>query len=60
MRDAVTRSEKEAREELKAARKKIREQERELARKEKALAEAAIIITAQKKISQMFQDQKDD
>jgi transposase len=60
VRDAVTRSEKEAREELKAARKKIREQERELARKEKALAEAAIIITAQKKISQMFQDQKDD
>ena len=31
-----------------AAKKKIREQERELIRKEKALAEAAIIITAQK------------
>lgn len=60
VRDAVTKSEKEAREELKAAKKKIREQERELARKEKALAEAAIIITAQKKISQMFPDQKDD
>lgn len=60
VRDAVTKSEKEAREELKAARKKIREQERELTRKEKALAEAAIIITAQKKISQIFQDPRDD
>lgn len=60
VRDAVTKSEQEAREELKAARKKIREQERELTRKEKALAEAAIIITAQKKISQMFQDPRDD
>ena len=60
VRDAVTKSEQEAREELKAAKKKIREQERELARKEKALAEAAIIITAQKKISAMFLDPKDD
>jgi len=60
VRDAVTKSEKEAREELVAAKKKIREQERELARKEKALAEAAIIITAQKKISAMFLDPKDD
>ena len=60
VRDAVTKSEKEAREELKAARKKIREQERELARKEQALAEAAIIIVAQKKISQMFPAPKDD
>jgi transposase-like protein len=60
VRDAVTNSELVAREELKAAKKKIREQERELARKEKALAEAAIIIMAQKKISQMFQDPKDD
>ena len=60
VRDAVTKSEQEAREELKAAKKKIREQERELTRKEKALAEAAIIITAQKKISQMFQDPRDD
>ena len=60
VRDAVTKSEQEAREELKAAKKKIREQERELARKEKALAEAAIIITAQKKISAMFADPKDD
>jgi len=60
VRDAVTNSERVAREELKAAKKKIHEQERELARKEKALAEAAIIIMAQKKISQMFQDPKDD
>lgn len=60
VRDAVTQREQDAREELKAAKKKIREQERELTRKEKALAEAAIIITAQKKISQMFQDPKDD
>ncbi|SIQ66896.1 Transposase [Alkalispirochaeta americana] len=60
VRDAVTKNEQEAREELKAARKKIREQERELTRKEKALAEAAIIITAQKKISRIFQDQEED
>lgn len=60
VRDAVTKSEQEAREELKAAKKKIREQERELARKEKALAEAAIIITSQKKISQLLPDHKDD
>jgi len=60
VRDAVTKSEQEAREELKAAKKKLREQERELARKEKALAEAAIIITAQKKTSQIFQEPKDD
>ncbi|POR04183.1 hypothetical protein AU468_03405 [Alkalispirochaeta sphaeroplastigenens] len=60
VRDAVTKNEQEAREELKAARKKIREQERELARKEKALAEAAIIITAQKKISRIFQGQEED
>jgi hypothetical protein len=37
-----------------AAKKKIREQERELIRKEKALAEAAIIITAQKKFLRCF------
>ena len=48
VRDAVTKREQEVREELKAAKKKIREQERELARKDKALAEAAIIITTQK------------
>ncbi len=60
VRDAVTKSEQKIREELKAAKKKIREQERELARKEKALAEAAILITAQKKISAMFADPEDD
>ena len=54
VRDAVTKSEQRAREELKAAKKKIREQERELARQEKALAEAAIIITAQKKLLRCF------
>ena len=56
----MTKSERETQEELKAAKKKIREQERELARQEKALAEAAIIITAQKKIAQMLQEPEED
>lgn len=60
VREAVTKSEQSAREELKTAKKKIREQERELARKEKALAEAAIIITVQKKTFAMLQDPRDD
>lgn len=60
VRDALTKREQELREELKAAKKKIREQERELARKDKALAEAAIIITVQKKTFAMLQDPKED
>lgn len=36
------------------------EQERELARKEQALSEAAIIILAQKEVSQTFPAPKDD
>ena len=60
VRDAVTKREQEVREELKAAKKKIREQERELARKDKALAEAAIIITTQKKTFALLQEHKDD
>lgn len=59
LRESVSSKEQEAREELKAAKQKIREQERELKRKEKALAEAAIIITAQKKISAMLQEPED-
>ena len=39
VREAVTKGEQAAREDLKAVKKKIREQERELSRKEKALEE---------------------
>ena len=60
VKDALTKREQEIREELKAAKKKIREQERELARKDKALAEAAIIITTQKKTFALLQELKDD
>jgi len=60
VKDALTKREQEIREELKAAKKKIREQERELARKDKALAEAAIIITTQKKTFALLQELKED
>ncbi len=60
VREAMGKGGQRVREELKAARKKIREQERELARRERALAEAAIIITAQKKTQVLFEDRGDD
>ena len=44
----MTKGEQEAHEELKAARKKIWEQEKEINRKDKALAEMAAIVTLQK------------
>jgi hypothetical protein len=50
MREAMGKGEQAMREQLKAAKKKIRQQERELNRKEKALAEMAIIVVAQKKL----------
>jgi transposase len=56
----MTKGEQEAREELKAARKKIREQEKEINRKDKALAEMAAIVTLQKITELLFQDPKED
>lgn len=60
VRDVMDKGEHDMREELKAAKKKIREQERELQRKEKALAEMAIIVAAQKKTHELFKDRTDD
>jgi len=60
MRDAMGKGEQAMCEQLKAAKKKIREQERELNRKEKALAEMAIIVVAQKKTQELFKDRTDD
>lgn len=60
VKDAMKKGDQELREELRAAQKKIREQERELKRKEKALAEMAIIVAAQKKTELLFRDPKDD
>lgn len=60
VRDAMGKGEQAMREQLKAAKKKIHEQERELIRKEKALAEMAIIVVAQKKTQELFKDRTDD
>ncbi|NJL30117.1 MAG: hypothetical protein HC897_20585 [Thermoanaerobaculia bacterium] len=45
----MTKGEQQAREELRAAKKRIRAQEKEVVRKDKALAELAAIVTLQKK-----------
>ena len=60
MREAMGKGEQAMREQLKAAKKKIREQERELNRKEKALAEMAIIVVAQKKTQEVFKDRTNE
>lgn len=49
VRDAMGKGEQDLREELRAVKKKIREQERELVCKERALAEMAIIVAAKKR-----------
>ncbi len=60
VRDAVVKGEKELREELKTVKKQLNGYKKELARKEKALAEMAAIITLQKKTALLFQDREDD
>ena len=44
----------------KATTKRIRKLERELARKEKALAEAAALLVLKKKVEHLYQDQDDE
>jgi transposase len=43
-----------------AAAKRIRQLERELARKEKALAEAATLLVLKKRVTSLFEDEDDD
>lgn len=43
-----------------SAARRIRELERELARKEKALAEAATLLVLKKRVSSLFKDEEDD
>ena len=52
-------SEKELKSATKADRKKVAELEKELARKEKALAEAAALLVLRKKYSTLFEDPED-
>jgi hypothetical protein len=46
--------------ELKALKKRNQELEKELQRKEKALAEAAALLLLKKKLDALMEDQKDD
>ena len=43
-----------------SAARRIRELERELARKEKALAEAATLLVLKKRVTSLFKDEGDD
>ena len=52
-------SDKQLRDVTKADRKKMRQLEKELARKEKALAEAAALLILRKKLDAMFEDHED-
>ena len=60
VREAMTKGEQQAREELRAAKKQIKTQQKELDRKEKALAVLAAIMTLQKKTELLFRDEQDD
>jgi len=56
VRESMTQGEQKAREELRSAKKQIKQQQKDLERKEKALAELSTIITLQKKTQLLFQD----
>ena len=61
----MTKGEQQAREELREAKKKIKQQQKEQTRKDrapkkKALAELAAIVTLQKKTELLFRDHPDD
>lgn len=60
LRDTVTDNNKENQEQLKNAKKKIKALEKELNRKDKALAEMAALITLKKKLHQILEDNEDD
>ena len=53
-------SEKQLRVVTRTDRKKMRQLEKELARKEKALAEAAALLVLRKKLNAMFEDPEDE
>ena len=53
-------SEKQMKVATRADRKKMRQLEKELARKEKALAEAAALLVLRKKLGAMFEDPEDE
>lgn len=53
-------SQKQLKEATKAERKKNRQLEKELGRKEKALAEAAALLVLRKKLDAMFEDPEDE
>ena len=53
-------TEKQLKEATRTDRKKVRALEKELARKEKALAEAAALLVLRKKLNAMFEDHGDD
>lgn len=53
-------TEKQLKDATRADRKQLRALEKELARKEKALAEAAALLVLRKKLNAMFEDPEDD
>ena len=60
VRDFMTKGEQQAREELKAIKKELKMNQKELDRKDKALAEMAAIIALQKKTARLLQDDEED
>jgi len=60
LRDVVTDRSQQKHNELKAAKKRIKDLEKALNRKDKALAEMAAILALKKKLDTVFGDQEDD
>jgi transposase-like protein len=60
LRDLVTNKEKQQRQQINDLKKKKRELEKELARKDKALAEMAALMTLKKKADAIWGDEEDD
>ncbi len=60
LRDTVTDKQQENKQELREAKKKIKALEKELNRKDKALAEMAALIALKKKLHQILEENEDD
>ncbi len=60
LRDTVTDRNKENKTELKEAKKKIKSLEKELNRKDKALAEMAALVVLKKKVHQIWEDAEEE
>ena len=60
LREAVSDGSKKAEEKIKSLQKRNKELERELTRKEKALAEMAALLTLKKKADALWEDREDD